>query len=254
MAKRLFDLIVATIALVVSAPLLAVAALGIWIASPGPLIYRARRVGLRGRPFSMYKLRTMHVEQGATKSRITLAQDPRIFGFGAFLRRSKIDEIPQLVNVLKGEMSIVGPRPEDVQIAGNHYTEEHLETLTVRPGLTSPGGLYPYMFADIAETKGDDPEGHYVTHVLPIKLALDLVYVKRASLRYDIRILVRTLGIVVARLFGKRRFADPPERAEAERYVYRSTESSATENMSPGAQRLYALRALPAYARGGDPS
>jgi lipopolysaccharide/colanic/teichoic acid biosynthesis glycosyltransferase len=253
MAKRLFDLVVATIALIVAAPVLVVAALGIWIASPGPVIYRARRVGLRGRPFSMYKLRTMYAEQGGTRSRITLADDPRVFRFGALLRRSKIDELPQLVNVLKGDMSIVGPRPEDVQIASNHYTEEQLETLTVRPGLTSPGGLYPYMFAELAEPSGGDPEGHYVTHVLPIKLALDLVYVKRASLHYDVVILVRTVTIVIARLFGKRRFADPPEREEAERYVYRCTET-AISNMSPGAQRLYAMGTLPAFARGGDPS
>jgi lipopolysaccharide/colanic/teichoic acid biosynthesis glycosyltransferase len=252
MAKRLFDLLIATIALVITLPVLMLAALGIVIASPGPVLYRARRVGLRGRPFSMFKLRTMHVEQNLAPSRITLANDPRIFGFGALLRKTKIDELPQLVNVLRGEMSIVGPRPEDVHIAANHFTEEQLETLTVPPGLTSPGGLYPYMFADVAEPGAIDPEGHYVRHVLPIKLALDLVYVRRSSVWYDVTILGRTIVIIVARVFGKRRFADPPERAEAQRYLFECTPANQMSSGSPGAERLYAITSQPAFARGGE--
>src|SRR5207247_1439230 len=112
MARRLLDALIVGPALVVTAPFLAVAAIGIRLASPGPILFRATRVGLRGRLFTMYKLRTMHVDQGRYTSAITAHRDPRIFPWGAWLRWSKIDELPQLFNVLRGDMSIVGPRPE----------------------------------------------------------------------------------------------------------------------------------------------
>src|SRR5439155_20641515 len=142
MCKRLFDVVCAGVGLLLAAPLLAIAAIGIRLADPGPVLYRARRMGRGGRPFTMYKLRTMLVDHGSPGSRVTAANDPRVFRFGRFLRASKLDEFPQLVNVLRGEMSIVGPRPEDPDIVLGHYTPIHRETLTVRPGLAGPGRLY----------------------------------------------------------------------------------------------------------------
>lgn len=214
MIRRLVDLAAAAVALVLLAPVLAAAALGIRLASPGSALYPARRIGRGGRPFTMYKLRTMHAEPAGQASRVTAVDDPRVFPLGRLLRRTKIDELPQLVNVLRGEMAIVGPRPEDPDFVREHYAPVHWETLTVRPGLSSPGSLYheTHCWHFLA---GGDPESAYLDKVLPLKLALDLVYVRQASFRYDLVIVARTLGVIAGRLLGRRWFADPPELPEA---------------------------------------
>lgn len=218
MGKRLLDVVLAAVALVAAAPLLAVAAVGIRLASPGPVLHRARRTGKAGVPFTMYKLRTMHVARGAPGSTITAQDDPRVFRFGAWLRRAKVDELPQLVNILRGEMSIVGPRPEHPHIVERYYTPAHVATLAVRPGLTSPGTLYDY-------THGEDlvgpthPERAYVERLLPLRLALDLVYLRCRSLGYDVALIARTIALIVAVLCGRRSFGDPPELAEARRLL-----------------------------------
>ena len=216
--RRLVDALLAGLALVVTAPLLALAAVGIRRASPGPVLYRAERVGRGGRPFIMYKLRTMHTRRRSDASRITGAQDPRVFPLGAWLRALKLDELPQLINVVKGEMAIVGPRPEDPAIVARHYTALGRETLTVRPGLASPGSIYSSTHGD-ALLHGNDPEAAYVQRLLPVKLALDAFYVRHASLAYDVRIVGRTLWVIGATLAGRRRFADPPELPEARRLL-----------------------------------
>jgi lipopolysaccharide/colanic/teichoic acid biosynthesis glycosyltransferase len=218
MGRRLVDVLLSAIALVATAPLLALAAVGIRRASPGPALYRAERVGRGGRPFIMYKLRTMHSLRRSDASRITGVNDPRVFPLGAWLRALKVDELPQLLNVLRGDMAIVGPRPEDPALVSRYYTALGLETLAVRPGLSSPGSLYSYTQGE-AQLVGADPEATYVAHLLPIKLALDVVYVRRASLAYDARIVARTLWVIVARMAGRRRFADPPELPEARRLL-----------------------------------
>jgi lipopolysaccharide/colanic/teichoic acid biosynthesis glycosyltransferase len=216
MAKRCLDLVLASTALVLLSPLMAAAALGVRLASPGPVLYRARRAGLHGAVFSMYKFRTMHVAGGSSASRITAHGDPRIFALGAWLRRLKIDELPQLFNVLRGEMSVVGPRPEDPEIVAAHYTPADRETLETPPGLASPGSIYNYTHGE-ALIGNEDPERDYAERLLPIKLALDRVYARRASLRYDLAIIARTLRVIVARALGARRFPDPPEMEEARR-------------------------------------
>lgn len=208
MARRLFDLVLASAGLVLTAPIWLAAAVAIRVSSPGPILYRPRRAGRHGRPFTLFKLRTMHVS--ATGAPITGDDDPRVFRVGAWLRTSKIDELPQLVNVLRGEMSIVGPRPEDPAIVRLHYTEADRETLGVRPGLASPGSLYNYTHGQ-AWLTGDAVMSRYVSDLLPIKLKLDRVYVHEASLLYDIRIIVRTLAVLGARACGRRVFRDPPE-------------------------------------------
>ena len=173
MVKRLFDVALSALALVACVPILLIAALGIRLSSRGPVLYRATPTGRRGRLFTMYKLRTMDTRQPSVEgSVITAARDPRVFPFGALLRRVKIDELPQLFNVLRGDMAVVGPRPEDPKVIAQHYTLEQWETLDVAPGLTSPGALYTTTHAE-TWLSGRDAERDYVEHVLPVKLALD---------------------------------------------------------------------------------
>ena len=214
MAKRAFDLFAALLLLILAAPVLALAALGIRLTSPGPIFYRARRVGRGGEPFTMLKFRTMHVDQGQGASVITSADDPRVFAFGRLLRQTKLDELPQLLHVLSGEMSMVGPRPEDPKIVAEHYTDAYRETLRVRPGLASPGSIYNYTHGD-ALLASADTESAYVERLLPPKMALERVYARDASLLYDLRVVLRTAAVILAIALGKREFDEPPEMAAA---------------------------------------
>jgi len=208
MSKRLADICLASLAFVFALPILAVAALAIRLSSRGPVLYRATRVGKDGTTFCMYKLRTM--TSAASGPVITAKDDGRILPVGRWLRRSKIDELPQLFNILRGDMSIIGPRPEDPTIVSKYYTPPDFEVLRVKPGLASPGTLYSYTTLDDLIVS-DDPERVYVERVLPEKLALDRQYVRRASLSYDLALIGRTVGILLAKLAGKRAFATPPE-------------------------------------------
>ena len=214
MARRLIDVGVAAAVLALASPLLVVCAVGIRLTSRGPVIYRASRVGLHGRPFTMLKFRTMRHRPGGQGGAITTAHDARVFPFGSLLRRSKLDELPQFLNVLRGEMSIVGPRPEDPAIVASAYGPEHLETLAVRPGLASPGSLFNYTHGE-AMLNGWSAESVYLERLLPVKLALETVYVRRASLLYDLSLMCRTVGVIVAIAAGKRRFREPQEMGEA---------------------------------------
>ncbi len=166
------------------------------------------------------KFRTMQgARKGLASSRVTAAGDARITRVGTALRAAKIDELPQLVNILKGDMSIVGPRPEDMAIVLEHYTDGQWETLGVRPGLASPGSLYNYTHAEKL-VPASNPERAYLEEVLPVKLALERVYVHRASMRLDLKIILRTLGYIAMRLAGRTEFSDPPELEEAlDKYV-----------------------------------
>jgi lipopolysaccharide/colanic/teichoic acid biosynthesis glycosyltransferase len=212
-AKRVVDLALACAGLVLAAPLMAATAAGILLASGRPILYHAERVGLDGERFRMLKFRTMR-SSPAILGRISAVDDPRTFRFGAFLRRFKIDELPQLANVLWGEMSVVGPRPEDPEIVARHYARAHLETLRVRPGLTSPGSLYYSTHGERLIEEGD-PERSYAERVLSIKLAIDTVYVRERSLAYDLRLVARTVGVLARRALGVTEFAEPPEYAKA---------------------------------------
>ena len=216
MARRLIDVALAALALVIVAPVLLLAAVGIRWSSPGPILYRADRVGRHRTRFTMYKLRTMRVNHDGQQSVITAQHDPRVFPFGNLLRRSKVDELPQLFNVLRGEMAIVGPRPAAPSIVEQHYTALEYETLDARPGLASPGSIYNYTHGEQV-LAGDDPEKDYVERLLRLKLALDVVYVRRASVLYDVAIIGRTLWVILSMLAGRRRFPDPPEMADARR-------------------------------------
>ncbi len=214
MAKRLFDIAAAVFFLTVLFPLLLVATVGVKISSRGPVLYRAVRAGMGGKHFVMFKFRTMQVNHGHVSSIITGHMDSRIFPFGALLRMTKVDELPQLLNILRGEMSFIGPRPEDPTIVERHYTAEQAKTLAVLPGLASPGSIYHYTHGH-RYISDDDPERSYIDRLLPVKLALDGVYVRERSLWYDIRIVGRTVSVIAAIILGKRNFSDPPELRKA---------------------------------------
>lgn len=208
MASRPIDVAVAVAAVPLAVPVCVVAAAGIWLSDGRPVLYKSLRVGLGGRLFTMYKFRTMRsVSDG---DRITGARDHRVFPFGRLLRRWKVDELPQLFNVIRGDMSIVGPRPEDSAIVDTCYGPLARETLTVRPGLASPGSIYNF-------THGEDQldlvevERAYISRLLPRKLAFDLAYVRRASWLYDARIVGRAAAVILARGCGRRRFPEPVE-------------------------------------------
>ena len=233
MARRLCDLILASVALMLVAPVLAIALLAVWCASPGPGLHRARRVGRDGVPFTLYKLRTMHVAS-ALDGPITRRDDPRVFRVGRWLREWKVDELPQLVNVMRGDMAIIGPRPEDPDIVRDHYTVVHRETLRVRPGLASPGSLYNYTHGERC-LAGEAALDTYLRELLPLKLALDLEYVRGASVWYDVRLIGRTLGVIATRACGRRVFRDPPELRRLLRHEQRSGEHAGVPPVLPPA-------------------
>lgn len=213
MAKDAFDRFFALIVIFLTLPLWLLAAVGILLQSPGPVFYPAKRVGKDGAIFIMHKFRTMHWQPDGAGAVITAARDARIFRFGSFLRKTKIDELPQFLDVLLGTLSIVGPRPEDPKIVERHYTPWMKETLRVKPGITSPGALWGYTLAEALLTSGD-PERDYVDKVLPYKLALEYVYVRKASFVYDLRLIVRTALTIVQLLLGRRDFQEQPEALE----------------------------------------
>lgn len=181
--------------------------------SPGPIIYRAERIGIAGSLFTIHKFRTMDAacEPGSV---ITATVDPRVFPAGRWLRRAKLDELPQLWDVFRGAMSLVGPRPEDPSIVRYYYSDSMLKTLEVRPGLTSPGSLFGTTHGDALMGRRD-PQSAYVERLLPIKLALEEVYLENWSIWYDLRVIARTIWVIVALTTGRRSFPDPPEMADA---------------------------------------
>jgi lipopolysaccharide/colanic/teichoic acid biosynthesis glycosyltransferase len=207
--RRLVDVFVACLLLCATAPLFVFAACGIWLTSGGPILYRAPRIGRRGEPFTLHKFRTMSVHPLGSGPAITGRGDARVFPFGALLRRTKIDELPQLFDVLRGKMAIVGPRPEDPKIVAQCYSERQKQTLLVLPGLTSPGALFHYTHGDAYLT--GDVERDYAEKLLPVKLELELAYVQNRSFSYDVRVVLRTILTIARILAGQQRFPEPPE-------------------------------------------
>jgi len=189
--RRALDVAVSGTLLLAAAPVLGVLALAVRATSPGPAFFRQERVGRDGRPFRLLKLRTMVADAAARGAALTSPGDPRVTRLGTVLRRWKLDELPQLVNVLRGEMSLVGPRPEVPRyVAG--YTPRQRGVLRVRPGITDPASL-AYVDEAAVLARFENCERAYVEVVLPAKLALSLDYLDRRTLRSDFGILVRTL-------------------------------------------------------------
>jgi len=192
--RRLVDVLAALGGLVVCAPVLAAVALAVRLDSPGPALFRQTRVGRGTRPFVMYKFRTMAVGAPAVGPAVSGNADPRVTRVGGLLRRTKLDELPQLVNVLRGDMTLIGPRAEVTRYV-DCYTPEHRQTLEVRPGLTGPGGIW-FTVAQAAELDATaDPEQVYLQRQLPEKLALDLAYLRHRTLWQDLKILLRTVTV-----------------------------------------------------------
>ncbi len=192
MSKRLFDIVLSTIGLLLLSPVMLILALLVALTSSGGAFFRQMRVGRGGREFPLLKFRSMRPGSEA-KGQITVGgRDPRITGIGYFLRRTKLDELPQLINVLVGDMSIVGPRPEVPKYV-TLYTPEQRKVLSVRPGITSAASV-AYINENELLGRSNDPERTYIEEVMPAKLALDLRYVQQISLWTDVRVLFSTVG------------------------------------------------------------
>ncbi len=196
MSKRLFDVVGAGLALVLFSPLLLLLALVIRLDSPGPVFFRQERVGRHGVPFRIHKFRTMVADAPARGLALTVGADPRITRCGAWLRRTRLDELPQLIDVLRGAMSLVGPRPEVPRYVQHYPSGLRERALAVRPGITDPSSL---EFIDEASLLANaaDPEREYIERILPRKLQCAADYADRASLWTDLRVLWRTLRVLV---------------------------------------------------------
>lgn len=202
MQKRTLDVVGAAFLLTLALPVLITIVLAIKLESEGPILYHARRIGYRFRPFDVLKFRKMHVD--ASGSFLTVAGDARLTRLGTFLARTHLDELPQLWNVLRGEMSIVGPRPEDERFVAMHR-DSYAPILSVRPGIT---GWSQLVYAD--ETRllasAPDPVAYYVETLLPDKLRIDQMYVNGARPTNDLKVLLWTPLVT---LFGRRVTIDP---------------------------------------------
>ncbi len=203
--KRCFDLLFAVLFLIVFSPVYLLSFIIIKIVSPGPAIYKAKRVGKDGKLFDCYKFRSMRVDSGKVRL-TTLENDDRIFPFGKFIRKAKIDEMPQVVNILTGEMSVVGPRPEDKENADKVYVGEYKHILDVKPGLTSNASLYDYTHGELFED-----EESYEKIFLPKKLKLELYYVNHRTFWYDILLVLKTAWLIILKTCGKSDFDEPKE-------------------------------------------
>lgn len=192
--KRLFDVIAAAMGLAILSPLWVVIGVTIKLEDGGPVLYEARRVGLQGDIFRLFKFRTMVMNADKIGAAITAQNDPRVTKIGRFLRKTKLDELPQLFNVLKGDMSLVGPRPEDPSYVAL-YTEEQKKILNVRPGITSAASL-AYRHEEQL-LSGLDWETTYKTQVMPAKLAIDLEYLSRRTFWADLELIFKTIKSMV---------------------------------------------------------
>jgi len=193
--KRTFDIVASSLGLFFLSPAILLIAILIKLYSPGPVFYRGIRVGRKGVPFRVFKFRTMIMKAENIGGPSTADDDPRITKIGRFLRKYKLDELPQLINVLKGEMSFVGPRPE-VQHYVNMFTEEEKAILSVRPGITDWASIWnPDEGAILAGSL--DPEKTYMEKIRPEKIRLQLKYVRERSFFIDLKIIFQTLCEII---------------------------------------------------------
>jgi lipopolysaccharide/colanic/teichoic acid biosynthesis glycosyltransferase len=190
-AKRCLDLVLAVPGVVVLAPLFALLMIFIKLDSRGPAFFRQVRVGRQGRPFRIFKFRTMVADAEARGAQITVGTDQRITRVGHFLRRSKFDELPQLLNVVKGEMTLVGPRPEVPRYV-SQYGEAEKPLLALTPGITSLASLQFRHESELLAAQSD-PETFYLTQVMPEKVRIDLAYARRATVMSDLAVIAKTL-------------------------------------------------------------
>lgn len=219
--KRLFDVGSSLLALVVSSPLWVVILIGIKVSSKGPVFYTTERAGKDKKPFTLYKFRSMHVyhpdESGKKTEGGFIANANRIFPFGGFLRKSKLDELPQLLNILAGHMSVIGPRPLSVAGANLHYTGRYDCVSDVRPGLACLDSLFDYAHGELFVSS----EEEFREKVLPVRNELAKIYVDRRSIGLDVYCIIRTFQLMFQIAVQKKReFLLTKYEAEAERNVF----------------------------------
>ena len=203
--KRVFDVIGSLSILVITSPLILVVSFLILIIEGRPILYKAKRAGRNNKMIVIYKFRTMVKNADTVGPSITYGGDSRVTKLGGLLRNTKIDELPQVVNVLKGDMSIVGPRAESLDIV-SHFTPEQMGTLKVKPGLTGSGALYYYLHQQDEKAVDSNNEEYYLKYQLPIKLKLEIDYIQRYNdygIREDLTIIVRTLFTMFLFIFKK---------------------------------------------------
>jgi lipopolysaccharide/colanic/teichoic acid biosynthesis glycosyltransferase len=196
--RRLVDAVVAGAAIVALGPAVPVVAAAIKLDSPGPVLFRQRRAGRGGAPFEMLKLRTMVVDAERCGPAVAGRDDPRITRVGRILRASKVDELPQLWNVLRGHMTLIGPRAEVPELLAR-YDDRQLSVLAVKPGLTGPGQLYFTLHQARELDDVEDPVSHHLRHQLGPKIDLDLAYLERRTWASDLALVAVTLSIMVGR-------------------------------------------------------
>lgn len=206
--KRIFDFILSSVLLTLFSPVILLLSVAVKATSPGPVFYCGKRVGQGGRLFEMFKFRTMVVNADKIGGLSSSDGDPRITPLGRFLRKFKLDELPQLINVFLGQMSFVGPRPE-VPYYVSLFSEEEKKILSVKPGITDWASLWNNDEGALLAGR-PDPEAYYRDHIRPEKIRLQLVYVRSASFFTDMRILFQTLQMVMHRLVGNAPKEVPP--------------------------------------------
>ncbi len=194
-SKRFFDIIISTTSLLLFSPLFLIGCILTKIQSTGPVFYKAKRVGKGGKLFQMYKFRTMVVNADKIGIGLTTHKDSRVTSIGRFLRFTKLDELPNLINVIIGDMSLIGPRPES-PIYVQYYTETQKQVLLVKPGITGPSQIANRNEEEKLAAQAD-PEQYYITELMPQKLALDLHYVSKHGFISDLKWLFKTLWVLV---------------------------------------------------------
>lgn len=221
--KRLFDLLSSAVAIIVSSPLWLVIAVGIKSSSKGPVFYKADRIGKDQKKFTLYKFRSMHQFRPETKGEGEqresgyIANEARIFPFGGFLRKSKLDELPQLLNILKGQMSVIGPRPITEAGVKKHYLGKYDNVLTVRPGLACLDSLFDYAHGELVVKENEKFE----KEVAPMRDYLANMYVERRSMGLDIYCIFRTIYLIFQiAVLKKREFPLTKYETEAKQKVF----------------------------------
>jgi lipopolysaccharide/colanic/teichoic acid biosynthesis glycosyltransferase len=200
MSKRFIDITISLLALILLAPVFLILAVVIKLTSRGPVFYKGRRVGRGGEIFLMHKFRSMVVNADQMGTDLTPHGDPRVTKVGRFLRRTKVDEIPQIIDILRGKMSLVGPRPESPLYA-RYYDERQKHVLSVRPGMLGPAQI-KYRHEELMLKDKEDPDAYYIRELMPRKLEIDLDYVENMSFLLDVGILFKSL-LAVAMVSGK---------------------------------------------------
>ena len=220
--KRLFDLISSLLAIIVTSPLWLIIAIGIKLSSKGPVFFRAERIGKDRKPFVVYKFRSMHVyqpEEGSDKKMEGgfIANEARIFPFGGLLRKCKLDELPQLLNILLGQMSVVGPRPINLAYVNNHYKGPYANVTDVRPGLACLDSLFDYAHGELFIKDNDE----FIRTIVPVRDCLASMYVNRRSIGLDLYCIFRTLRLMFEiAVLKKQRIPYTSYEKEAQKIVF----------------------------------